>query len=235
MIKHVILDSGGVICMSRMATPTDWLTPVRFEEIIGPERLASVSPELLEKAKAAAAKIYLDESLPIPDETYEFAVRRNYILDVAKRCAWVLTDRELDILARDFTENDGRYGFFSDSREGVRMLSEKYSLGLLSDAMPSMKRVLDNAGYLELFDAAVLSCEVGAVKPDKKMYQAITGILEAEPSECVFVDDRVPNLIGAEEFGIHAIHMARNGETDWPGARAADLFEVMRLIRSENF
>ena len=235
MIKHVILDSGGVICMSRMAHPTDWFTPVRFEEVIGPERLNSVSPELLEKCKAAAAKIYLDESMPIPDETYEFVVRRNYIMDVAKRCAWVLTDQEADTLARDFTENDARYAFFDDSREGVRMLSEKYSLGLLSDAMPSMKRVLDNAGYLELFDAAVLSCDIGATKPDKKMYQAITGMLEAEPDECVFVDDRTVNLVGAEEFGIHAIHMARNGETDWPGVRAKDLFEVMRIIEEGKF
>lgn len=235
MIKHVILDSGGVVCRSNMAHATDWLTPVRFEEIIGQERLSSVSAELLEKAKAAAAKIYLDESMPIPDENLEFAVRRNYILDMAKRCAWVLTDREADLLARDFTENDARYAFWDDSREGVRILSEKYSLGLLSDAMPSMKRVLDNAGYLELFDAAVLSCEVGATKPDKKMYQAIVDLLEADPDECVFVDDRTVNLVGAEEFGIHAIHMARFGETDWPGARAKDLFEVMRVIESGKF
>ena len=81
----------------------------------------------------------------------------------------------------------------------------------------------------------MLSCEVGATKPDKKMYQAIVDLLEADPDECVFVDDRTVNLVGAEEFGIHAIHMARFGETDWPGARAKDLFEVMRVIESGKF
>ena len=232
MIKHVILDAGGVICLPRTG---DWLTPVRFEEIIGEKRLSAVSPRLLKKCKAASAKIYLDESLPIPDETYEFTVRRNYSLDLAKRCAWTITDREADVLARDMTENDARYDFYPDAREGVRQLGAKYSLGLLSDAMPSIKRVFDNAGYLELFDAAVISCDIGAVKPDKKMYQAITGMLEAEPGECVFVDDRTCNLAGAEEFGIHAIHMARSGETDWPGARAADLFQVMEIIESGKF
>ena len=37
MIEHVILDAGGVVCLPRMG---NWLTTVRFEEIVGPARLA---------------------------------------------------------------------------------------------------------------------------------------------------------------------------------------------------
>ena len=47
MTECIILDAGGVICYPR---PGDWLTPVRFEEIIGENRLNSITPEQLSAA-----------------------------------------------------------------------------------------------------------------------------------------------------------------------------------------
>ena len=227
MIRTVILDAGGVICLPR---PGDWLTPVRFEEIIGENRLRSVSPEALWKIKQEAAKLYLDESLPLADETWEFAARRNYLTEVAKRAGWTLTDREADVLARDFTENDARYDFYDDARSGLDMLGSRWQLGLLSDAMPSLRRIFDNAGLLEKFDAAVLSCEIGATKPDPRMYRAILEKLEAEPEECVFADDRIVNLAGAEACGIRGVHLCRDGESDWHGFVARDLIALARHL-----
>lgn len=227
MIRTVILDAGGVICLPR---PGDWLTPVRFEEIIGENRLRSVSPEALWKIKQEAAKLYLDESLPLADETWEFAARRNYLTEVAKRAGWTLTDREADVLARDFTENDARYDFYDDARSGLDMLGARRQLGLLSDAMPSLRRIFDNAGLLEKFDAAVLSCEIGATKPDPRMYRAILEKLEAEPEECVFADDRIVNLEGAEACGIRGVHLCRDGESDWHGFVARDLIALARHL-----
>ena len=49
MTECIILDAGGVICYPR---PGDWLTPVRFEEIIGENRLSAVTPGELAAAKA---------------------------------------------------------------------------------------------------------------------------------------------------------------------------------------
>lgn len=230
MIRTVILDAGGVICLPR---PGDWLTPVRFEEIIGENRLNSVSPELLYGIKREAANIFLDESLPLADETWEFAARRNYLAEVAKRAGWTLTDREADVLARDFTENDARYDFYDDARSGLDLLGAGHSLGLLSDAMPSLRRIFDNAGLLEKFDAAVLSCEVGATKPDPRMYRAILEKLEADPAECIFVDDRVVNLEGAEACGIRAVHLCREGESAWHGAVAQNLIALARYLDME--
>lgn len=227
MTTHVILDAGGVICLPHMGT---WLTTNRFDEIIGETRLRAAGPDKIRMAMERSAKIYLDESMPIADESYEFAARRNYFLDIAGALGWTLTDREADALARDMTENDARYDFYDDAREGVRRLGEKYHLGLLSDAMPSIRRVMENAGYMDLFDAAVISCEVAATKPDERMYRAIAEKLEAAPENCVFIDDRINNLEGARRFGMRAIHMARDGAPTWDGPHAADLFEAARLI-----
>ena len=228
MAKCIILDAGGVICYPR---PGDWLTPVRFNEIIGENRLNAVTPEQLRAAKEAAAKIYLDESLLLPDETWEFAARRNYFLDLAKRLSWTLTDREADILARDMTENDARYDFYEEARGALMELREMGAMGLLSDAMPSIKRIFDNAGLLELFDGVVISCDIGATKPDEKMYRAITELLEVEPADCIFCDDRLNNLEGAEKFGIRAVHMCREGESRWHGDVVRDLTGLIDLLR----
>ena len=230
MSKCILLDAGGVICYPRVG---DWLTPVRFEEIIGENRLNSVMPEQIWAAKQAAAAIYLDESLPITDETMEFTVRRNYFLDLAKRLSWTLTDREADVLARDMTENDARYDFYEEARGAIMQLRDMGPVGLLSNAMPSIKRIFDNAGLLELFDEAVISCEIGAQKPDEKMYATICERLEIAPEDCIFVDDIEKNLEGAEKFGMTGVHMCREGESGWHGDIVRDLTELVRLVREK--
>ena len=228
MSKYIILDAGGVFCYPRMG---DWFTPVRFNEIIGENRLNSVMPEQIKAAMEASAAIYLDESLPITDEELEFAARRNYFLDLAKRLSWTLTDREADVLARDMTENDARYDFYDEARGAIMQLRDMYPLGLLSDAMPSARRVYDNAGLLELFDAVVFSCDVAATKPSEKMYAAICEKLEAEPGDCIFCDDRIANIEGAEKFGMRGVHMCREGESEWHGDVVRDLTGLVRLMR----
>lgn len=224
MIEHVILDAGGVICLPRMG---NWLTTVRFEEIVGPGRLAVATQAEIASAMEAAAALYLDESLPIPDETVEFAVRRNYFLDLARRLRWTLTDREADALARDMTENDARYDFYPDAREGIAFLGRGRGVYLLSNAMPSLKRVFQNAGILELFDDALISTDVGAAKPDPAIYRALLARDDLDPAACAFVDDRLDNLQAARALGMRAIHMARGEVSPWPEA-ADDLFEVGR-------
>ena len=226
MIEHVILDAGGVVCLPRMG---NWLTTVRFEEIVGPARLAIATREEIASAMEAAAAVYLDESLPIPDETVEFAVRRNYFLDLFKRLRWTITDREADALARDMTENDARYDFYPDAREGIVFLGRGRGVYLLSNAMPSLKRVFQNAGILELFDDALISTDVGAAKPDPAIYRALLTRNDLDPAACVFVDDRLDNLAAAQALGMRTIHMARGEASAW-GEVANDLFEVGRML-----
>ncbi len=225
MTEHMILDAGGVICLPRAGS---WLTTVRFEEIIGPGRLATVTQAEISAAMDAAAVIYLDESLPITDETMEFAVRRNYFLDLAKRLSWTLTDREADALARDMTENDARYDFYPDARAAIEALGRGRGLYLLSNAMPSLKRVFLNAGLLELFDDVLISTDVAAAKPDPAVYRALLDRASLDPATCCFVDDRLDNLQTARSLGMRTIHMARGTASQWPEV-ANDLLEVARM------
>ncbi len=57
----------------------------------------------------------------------------------------------------------------------------------------------------ELFDAAIISGEVGMIKPHPEIYQYACDQLGVDTSEVVFVDDSEANCAGAREAGLQAI------------------------------
>jgi epoxide hydrolase-like predicted phosphatase len=58
----------------------------------------------------------------------------------------------------------------------------------------------------ELFDAVVISGEVGLRKPQPEIYLLAASRLGRAPEECVFVDDLSPNIRGAVATGMVGIH-----------------------------
>ena len=58
----------------------------------------------------------------------------------------------------------------------------------------------------ELFDAAVISGEVGLRKPDADIYLLVAERLGVEPAACVFVDDLAANVRGAVAVGMVGVH-----------------------------
>ena len=63
----------------------------------------------------------------------------------------------------------------------------------------------DMAALEKLFDALVLSHEVGMRKPDPGIYALAAARLEVPASACVVVDDLITNVLGADEAGMRAI------------------------------
>ena len=57
----------------------------------------------------------------------------------------------------------------------------------------------------ELFDAVVISAEVGLHKPQPEIYRLAAERIGEPPSSCVFVDDLRENCEGAEAVGMTAI------------------------------
>jgi epoxide hydrolase-like predicted phosphatase len=64
----------------------------------------------------------------------------------------------------------------------------------------------DRTGWDALFDAVVISGEVGLRKPEPAIYQLAAERLGARPQECVFVDDLAPNVQGAVAAGMVGVH-----------------------------
>lgn len=86
----------------------------------------------------------------------------------------------------------------------VRGLREKgYKTAICSNNFPARVNGLQQKfGFLDNFDVAVFSFEVGASKPNKKIFEELVKKSQVEPSAIVFADDNPDNLIGAKEVGI---------------------------------
>jgi putative hydrolase of the HAD superfamily len=65
----------------------------------------------------------------------------------------------------------------------------------------------------ELFDAIVISGEVGVRKPAPEMYVMGAERIGLEPARCVFVDDLPFNLAPAAELGMATVHHRTAGQT----------------------
>jgi putative hydrolase of the HAD superfamily len=78
----------------------------------------------------------------------------------------------------------------------------------------------------ELFDAVVISAEVGVRKPDPAIYLLAAERIGVPPSECVFVDDLLHNADGARAVGMEGV-VHRSAEFTIPRLEA--LFGVPLL------
>ena len=229
-MKHLIFDCGGVMVWPRLG---EWNIPFGALEILGPRARDIYTSKYLTAYRTAV--LFLDEDQLVPNVEAERHLRRKYVLSMNDLMDWQLTTLDISRLADDFTDNINRYGLFEDVAPWLMRWKSRYSLGMLSDAMPSLIKFMDQWGLLSLFDATVISTQIGAIKPDPKMYEAILQKLNAEPADCLFVDDRAANLEGAIASGMKAVQMARPAflpEVLWDGP-VVDSFEALdRLIEA---
>jgi epoxide hydrolase-like predicted phosphatase len=68
-------------------------------------------------------------------------------------------------------------------------------------------------GWDELFDAVVISGEVGMRKPEPEIFHYTLGLLGVDPAEAVFVDDLPFNVRGATDVGIVGVAHTSYDET----------------------
>lgn len=88
----------------------------------------------------------------------------------------------------------------------VRELHGRYKVGLLSNiGRGVMDELIPSEEQHELFDAVILSSDVGMVKPDPLMFELMAERLGCEPEQCVMVDDLPVNIDGADRVGMPGI------------------------------
>jgi hypothetical protein len=69
-----------------------------------------------------------------------------------------------------------------------------------------MARIRADRPFEAWFDAVVVSCEVGIVKPNPMIYQTCLSRLGGQPNDALFVDDRPENIEAAARLGIRTFH-----------------------------
>ena len=56
------------------------------------------------------------------------------------------------------------------------------------------------------FNNHILSHEVGALKPDPIIYEALESVVDCDVSEIAYLDDRAENVAAGKSRGWHAVH-----------------------------
>ena len=88
----------------------------------------------------------------------------------------------------------------------MRSLRKHYKVGLISNAWSGLRPWIVSKKFEDVFDAMIISAEVGVAKPDARIYQIALEKLGVSASESVFVDDFQVNVAGAHAFGMQAVH-----------------------------
>ncbi len=183
MIKAIILDLGGVI------QGLDW-SPVVNSILDLKEGLD------VDSYKAA---FYYD--------------RENYfdlyaISKMSKEDFWGMVASKMGI-DKKYTDRLSKsfellYSFINnDLLDLLKTLKHDYKIFALSNACPEIEnKVIKDNIYVHLFDKFYFSHNIGTKKPEKGAYLNITEDNNLKPEECLFIDNDVGNIKGAEEVGM---------------------------------
>lgn len=88
----------------------------------------------------------------------------------------------------------------------IRELRPSYKLSILSNiAMPDWFHAHFSEEELGLFDDLLLSSQVGLVKPDPEIFKLAARRLGVGMKDCLFIDDREPNVAVAESLGMSGV------------------------------
>ena len=129
-----------------------------------------------------------------------------------------------------------RIGPFPEIQSVVRILADRFKLGILTNGMPPHQhRKLAAIGMPDAFKAVVTSGGIGIGKPDSTAFRAVLRALGSSASEAVMVGDTIERDIeGAVAAGIRAVWIDRNSNTeptsDLPCARVSSLAELVEIL-----
>ena len=207
-IKGIFLDLGGTLLYPPSGS---FMFSDLAKRYFAPEKLRALP---LEQVKAAKERAERERSAqrgrPVLAIEEEHAIFLRYYTVLSSELGLGLTDAELKAVADDKVYNDN-YRLFDDTLETLKALHGKYRLGLISDTWPSIVPQLEHFDVLKYFDCATFSYELGALKPDPRMYRDALDKMGLAPQETVFVDDNLHNLLGAAELGMHTVRISAEG------------------------
>jgi len=213
MLTTVALDCGLVLAYPASG---NWFMPSNLPELLGPRNTAildSGAPLIEENMRRA--QNFLSANHLLHAEKEEFEQFAEFYRIAFGGCGFEGLDEVAERLARDIVYNDARVAFYGDVLPGIQALKARWKVVVISDAWPSLRRVLAAAGVLPLLDDLVISCHYGHCKSDDgKLFVSAIEHHGVIPGQCLFVDDGADNLAWAKKLGFHTALMDRKGKPE---------------------
>ncbi len=82
----------------------------------------------------------------------------------------------------------------------------------------------------QYFDKVIISAIAGYGKPDRTIFEIALDEIKEEPSDCVFVDNSVANLLTAGELGMIPVLFNRD-HVEYNGLQVKSFMELSEVIK----
>lgn len=180
-MKHVIFDIGAVLI--------DWQPALAWADDLGKAEteafLKRVSFDKLNLACDAGARF--EQAARLIDDPEDAEHLRQYVERYTKTVPHKIQGT-WDIL-------------YTLKNEGVRVFA---ITNWSAETWPEGCKA--HPELAEVFEATVVSGQVGMIKPSVQIFQHFCDLAGVEASDCVFIDDGLHNCVGARTAGMDAIH-----------------------------
>lgn len=210
MITTILFDNGKVLSYPRCG---NWfITPNTFK-LLGHRHC-----QLLEDSKAklplAVNKAYcnLMSNHLLFTEDEEIQQFSKFFKEISDEINLGLNSIKCSVLAHDLVYNDSRLALYDDTLDTLKNLKKEFKIGILSDAWPSLRRILANSGISPLLDGLIISCEHNLTKEDLGLFEIALSVLKEPAENILFIDDSEANLINARGLGMHPVLMDRDNK-----------------------
>jgi epoxide hydrolase-like predicted phosphatase len=180
-IKAIFFDFGGVILRTEYQAPRQQLAE-RF----------NMEYEDIDKAVFGSPSAHRASIGEITEEAHW--------KEIGKR--FKLSDVDLKAFEESFFAGDV---IDRDLLEYIEMLRPKYHVGLISNAWSGLREYMTKEKVITVFDSVTISAEIGAAKPDTKVFQAALNQANVRAEEAVFVDDFQVNITACESIGMKGV------------------------------
>ena len=228
-LDAIMLDAGGTLWEMKPSVSELFLRMLKKSG-------GRVSKERLRECIRKADR-HFDDDFALLDGVHEEDFWKKYD-------RFVLKDLELEIETQEFSKmlsteyrrvvsKVDSWVAYSDAHPFLKDLSKRdMKVGLVSNATELARRVLKNLEMDKYFDFVVLSAEVGARKPNKRIFTIAAKEAGASPSRCLFLGDKLAvDIKGASNAGMNAVLIDReNVHPDARCIRVRNLSSVARFL-----
>lgn len=194
MTTAVCFDLDGTV--TRLIEPYDSLLDGTFETCIGHVDAAwktHYNERFFEGFEDIASEPYRQAMIDVC-ETFELSADPTTLAD--------------ELLKREFAATT-----VNVERDLLTTLSSRHPLGIITNGVGHVQREkLARTDLSDLFDAIVVSYDIGAHKPDGRVFDAARDRLDADQYVMVG-DDHTADIVGAREAGFETVHI-HSGDSD---------------------
>lgn len=181
-MKALVFDFGGVL--------VDWNPHHLYDSYFGSKEKATW---FLENICTNEWNSQMDGGKPFSQGVAELSAQYpEYAKDIE-----AYFNRWIEMMG---TEIEGMYGLLQEYKAKGYTL-----LGLTNWSSETFCQVKDVYPIFKLLDGMVVSAEEHCIKPSPRIYQILLERFGLNASDCVFIDDRQPNIDGADAVGMTGI------------------------------